>query len=184
LMRETARLILREVEQTDFCDIHEYASDFETTYFLGWGPNGEEATRSFMKAWFDRHAKTPRRDYHFAVCRKDDGVFVGVVWVNIDENIQSSSIGWIINKKFWRNGYACEAATTLLEYCFRELKLHRVYAKCVTENTASYKVMEKIGMLREARFRESTMIHNSWRDEFLYAVLEKEWEVKNIARTV
>jgi [ribosomal protein S5]-alanine N-acetyltransferase len=181
-MQETVRLILRDVEQTDFCDIHEYASDIETTYFLGWGPNHEEATRSFMNAWFERDIKTPRRDYHFAVCRKDDGVFVGVVWINIEENMQTSSLGWVIKKKFWRNGYASEAAAALLEYCFCELKLHRVFAKCVTENTASYKVMEKIGMQREAFFRESTMLHSKWRDEFLYAVLKKDWEVKNIVQ--
>ena len=58
---------------------------------------------------------------------------------------------------------------------FETLGLHRVIATCQPENTASWRVMEKLGMRREAHFRKGHYRGATWWDEYFYALLAKEW---------
>ena len=60
----------------------------------------------------------------------------------------TGEVGWIINKNYWRNGFAYEAAKALIQYVKTETKVNHFLAHCDTENIASYKVMEKLGMVR------------------------------------
>jgi RimJ/RimL family protein N-acetyltransferase len=53
--------------------------------------------------------------------------------------------------------------------------MHRVWATCDIRNVASYRVMEKLGMRREALFRKDALQKGEWRDTYLYAVLAEEW---------
>lgn len=55
-------------------------------------------------------------------------------------------IGWIISKKYWGKGYVTEAAKAIIEFAKNDLKLKKIIAHCDSENVASYKVMEKLGM--------------------------------------
>ena len=69
-----------------------------------------------------------------------------------------------------------QAARGLLAFGFETLGLHRIAATCDTGNVGSARVLEKIGMRREALFREDSLLRGRWRDSFLYAVLEHEWK--------
>jgi ribosomal-protein-alanine N-acetyltransferase len=55
------------------------------------------------------------------------------------------------------------------------LAVHRLLASCDTRNHGSYRVMEKLGMRREALFRKDEMLRGEWRDSYRYAILEEEW---------
>ena len=64
----------------------------------------------------------------------------------------------------------------LLGYGFETLGLHRIIATCQPENVASWRVMEKLGMLRDAHFRKVFPVDEAtWLDEYLYAILEEDW---------
>jgi [ribosomal protein S5]-alanine N-acetyltransferase len=64
----------------------------------------------------------------------------------------------------------------LLQYGFETLHLHRIIATCQPENVASCRVVEKLGMRREAHFRKCVRRpDNGWWDEYFYALLEGEW---------
>ena len=68
----------------------------------------------------------------------------------------------------------------LLKLAFETLKLRRVIADCNTLNTGSYRIMEKIGMRREAHFvkmyQGNSVLDHRWCDKYQYAVLREEWE--------
>ena len=53
---------------------------------------------------------------------------------------------WAISPKYWRKGYASEAAQALIEYAFQEMRLHRIIATTEHDNIASQAVMRKLGM--------------------------------------
>jgi RimJ/RimL family protein N-acetyltransferase len=53
--------------------------------------------------------------------------------------------------------------------------MHRIYARCHARNMASWKVMERLAMRREAHFREHVLVKGAWDEEFIYAILEDEW---------
>ena len=76
---------------------------------------------------------------------------------------------------YWGRGYMTEAGRAILDVAFREIDLHRVWATCDPRNRASYRVMEKLGMRREAHFRKGVMEKGEWRDSYLYAILAEEW---------
>ncbi|PES74780.1 GNAT family N-acetyltransferase, partial [Bacillus anthracis] len=80
----------------------------------------------------------------------------------------------VFNPKYFNKGYASEAAQATLKYGFKEMKLHRIIATCQSENTPSYRVMEKIGMRREGYFKKCIPHGNEWWDEYYYAILEEE----------
>ncbi|MBD5137420.1 MAG: GNAT family N-acetyltransferase [Lachnospiraceae bacterium] len=71
---------------------------------------------------------------------------IGAVSVYFEND--TGELGWIINKNYWRNGFAYEAAKALIYYTKTKIKVNHFLAHCDTENIASYKVMEKLGMSR------------------------------------
>ena len=85
-------------------------------------------------------------------------------------------IGFTLSVIHWRKGYAEEACRRLLDYLFGELNLHRVIAECDVENTASYRLLERLGFRREAHLIENIWFKGSWGSEFHYGLLEREWK--------
>jgi RimJ/RimL family protein N-acetyltransferase len=74
-----------------------------------------------------------------------------------------------------RRGYATEAARAMLTYGFDSLGSHRIWAECNADNAASAHVLEKLGMRREAHFREHDYFKDRWWDTLIYAMLDREW---------
>ncbi|WP_269433171.1 GNAT family N-acetyltransferase [Paenibacillus sp. FJAT-27812] len=72
-------------------------------------------------------------------------------------------------------GFATEAAKALLEFGFRELGLHRIFATCRPDNLGSAKVLQKIGMSYEGHIREHKRHNEKWLDSHQYSILESEY---------
>jgi RimJ/RimL family protein N-acetyltransferase len=66
-------------------------------------------------------------------------------------------------------------ADMLVTTGFEQLGLHRITARTGRDNKRSWYLMERLGMRREAHFRESHVVKGERRDEFIYAVLADEW---------
>jgi RimJ/RimL family protein N-acetyltransferase len=64
----------------------------------------------------------------------------------------------------------------LTVFGFEQVRLHRIWAGCDPENLASARVLEKVGMKREARLRENLWMRGRWRDSLIYSILDKEWQ--------
>lgn len=80
----------------------------------------------------------------FAILYND--IHIGAVGVYFEKD--TGELGWIINKSYWGNGFAYEAAKALIDYTKTEIKVSHFMAHCDTENIASYKLMERLGMSR------------------------------------
>ena len=72
-------------------------------------------------------------------------------------------------------GYGKEGALLLLRLGFEELRLHRIVGRCDARNAASARLMERLGMRREAHLLENEFVKGEWADELDYAMLEREW---------
>lgn len=87
-----------------------------------------------------------------------------------------AEIGWALDPAVQGIGLGTEVAAELLAICFGDLGLHRVIAVCFAANTASWRIMEKIGMRREAHFQADSLHRDGgWQDSFSYAMLAEEW---------
>ena len=73
-------------------------------------------------------------------------------------------------------GYAAEAVREVLRICFEDLGLRRGTAECFAANVASWRLMERVGMRREAyTVRDSLHRSGAWLDGMAYALLQEEW---------
>ncbi|ABL84132.1 MULTISPECIES: GNAT family protein [unclassified Nocardioides] len=87
-----------------------------------------------------------------------------------------AELGWTLDPAHTGRGYATEAVAEVLRICFEELGLRRVVALCFTDNTASWRLMERVGMRREAHHvRDSLHRSGEWLDGYAYALLADEW---------
>lgn len=176
---EAERLIIREFTRDDVDSTQRYGGDPENVFFMPWGPNNRQATAEFVEKTLAWQAEEPRREYSMAICLRSSGEHIGGISLTLDDARTSGELGWILRKDMWRNGYTTEAAHALMRFGFEQLGLHRITARCNADNTASYRVMEKLRMRREAHFRsacyERVGDHKEWTDEFVYAMLKTEW---------
>jgi RimJ/RimL family protein N-acetyltransferase len=87
-----------------------------------------------------------------------------------------AEIGWVLHPDHEGHGYATEAVREILGVCFDELGLRRVVAGCFAANTASWQLMERVGMRRE-QHTVLDALHRSgqWMDGYGYALLADEW---------
>jgi ribosomal-protein-alanine N-acetyltransferase len=172
---ETERLVLREFVHGDLAAVHCYASDPEVVRYMSWGPNTEQDTRDAVRRWLEQRAEKARRNFTLAIVLRDGGQLIGACSIRVsDPEGGSAHIGYCLNREYWGRGYATEAARALVKFGFEQLGLHRIFAKCDTQNLASARVLENAGMLREGHLRQDRMLRGEWRDSYLYAVLEQE----------
>lgn len=165
---EAERLLIRKFESKDWEAVYEYTSDSNVMKYIPEGVFTEEDTRNFVNKNMGENAK------NFPVILIDENILIGHIVFHKYFGEHTYEIGWVFNPKYFNKGYASEAAQATLKYGFKEMKLHRIIATCQPENTPSYRVMEKIGMMREGYFRKCIPHGNEWWDEYYYAILEEE----------
>ncbi len=181
----TPRLILREVEESDWAAVLAYQRDPRYLRYDDWAYRTERDVRGFLREFVEGRGVYPRVSYHFAivckdVCndvRKGGRRLIGLCSLRRAAATSfSAELGYEITPDEWGRGYASEAAAALLEYGFTQLDLHRVRAACIADNLASARVMEKIGMRPEGRAREEKWFKGRWWDTLHYAILVYEWQ--------
>jgi RimJ/RimL family protein N-acetyltransferase len=157
-------------------------SDPEVIRYIPAGSASEEETREHIQALIRGHEDHPPR-YNFAIDLRSEGAFIGMCFLNIRyDDLRQAEIGYLLDRRNWGQGYATEAVRAVLNYGFRELDLHRVYATCRPANVASSRVLEKLGMRREAHFRQHRWMKGAWQDSYLYAILDHEWQAPSNKR--
>ena len=135
----TERLILKPLGIEYLESVHEYSSDLENTRYMINLPNETlEETRDFLqKAENEWQCDTPSF-YEFAIIYQDQQV--GAVSICLEDE-SSGELGWILNKKYWRQGIAYEAASALMDYAVRELGIRHFISHCDSENAGSYRFL-------------------------------------------
>jgi ribosomal-protein-alanine N-acetyltransferase len=111
-----------------------------------------------------------------AMERAADGRFVG--WCGLSRwnpDYRSASLGYCLDDAAWGQGYATEAAGALLDWAFETLDLNRVQSETDTRNTASARVLEKLGFLREGTLREDCVVSGEVSDSWVYGLLRRQW---------
>jgi ribosomal-protein-alanine N-acetyltransferase len=170
---------LRAPQGSDFA---EWASLRESlrVFLVPWEPvwPPDDLTRSAFRRRLKRYAEDQRGDlaYAFLIFRSEDnGMVGGLTLANIRRGVaQAGSIGYWIGAPFARKGYMTAAVRALIPYAFGTLRLHRLEAACIPGNTASVRLLEKTGFVREGYARSYLCINGTWQDHLLYARLKDD----------
>jgi RimJ/RimL family protein N-acetyltransferase len=174
---ETERLILRAFEPGDLGALFAMHSNPEVTRLLYWDARTEAETRDVLdKKIAATTIRTEGDVLALAVVLKETGEVVGdvVLWLASRAHRQGE-VGFIVHPDHQGHGYATEAARPLLRIAFEELGLHRVVGRLEARNAASGRVLEKLGMRKEAHLVENELVKGEWQSEIVYAMLDREW---------
>jgi len=156
--------------------MHEYGGDPAVPKLTDWEHNPTiEVTRSRLAERLNEQTQWPRKSVVLAIELLSERKVIGTIGLRIAEERTARDFGYAMNCRYWNQGYATEAARAIIDVAFRRLNLHRVWATCDTRNVGSYRVLEKIGMRREAHFIKDAFQKGEWRDSYLYAILAEEW---------
>ncbi|MHB8062992.1 MAG: GNAT family N-acetyltransferase [Ruminiclostridium sp.] len=144
--------------------------------------NNEEDIIPFFEDFINKD-DTPNKNnsYAFAMFSRENDAFIGFA----DIVLQSQNpfggcgeIGYFLLPEYWGKGYATELANTLLEVGFTKLRLHKMCARCDSNNLKSEGIMKKTGMTKEGELRKVRFKYGQWEDEKHYGILLDEWKAK------
>lgn len=118
--------------------------------------------------------RTPGRELDPA----ETGHLIGSMGLSLAKQPEHArgELGYWIGVPYWNKGFATEAGRAVLSHAFGRLNLHRVTSSHFTENPASGRVMQKLGMAREAILREHFCKNGEFHDVAAYAILRSEWD--------
>lgn len=177
VLLETERLRLRRLTMNDMAQMYRnWACDDEVTRFLSWSSHADmETTRRYL--WRVERSYDDPRVYEWGVERKADSRLIGTIGgVNVNDELESVGLGWMLSRAVWGQGYMPEAAQKVLELFFLQVGMARVSAVHHPDNRKSGRVMEKIGMTYEGTLRAAAR-DNRGRliDVCVYSVLREEF---------
>lgn len=170
---ETERLVLRKPRMDDASAIFAgWAQDKEVTRYLTWRPHQhieqtEEFVQSCISAW-EYETRFP-----CMITLKENGVVIGMIDPRIEGH--KVGIGYVAARTHWGKGYVPEATRAIIHWAFQQPSIYRVYATTDVENTASQRVLEKVGMQCEGVLRKYIIhpnISNVARDSYMYAIVK------------
>ncbi len=166
---ETERLILRPITLEDAEDMYEYASDAENVDRVFPRHQSLEETRFLIAILF---MKNPLG--HYAIEERASGKMIGTCDIRPDEANESVELAYALNKKYWGQGIATEAATELMRIAKEALKAKRIWAMHDITNLGSGRVMEKIGMEKEGIIRNYKNLCGEMSDQAIYSLVLRE----------
>ena len=171
------RLFLRLVTIDDCTDAYvDWLNDPEVNHYLetGWSVQTLKSIRTFVDSML-----STSDNYLFAIVLKDNLAHIGNVKIGPINRIHLyADLGYFIGtKEQWRKGFASEAIGVAVDFAFVRLGLHRVQAGVNSENSASRKVLLKVGFSHEGALRKKlkSRTGKGWDDNLLLGMLKEEW---------
>ena len=176
---ETERLRLRPFTIADVDAVHAYHGLDEVARYQYWEQRSRDEVVQEVTKWADGGWDRQVADAEaivFAVTLSQSGILIGdMVLLFRDKEARQGEIGFTFNPSHGGKGYATEAARAVFAAGFGHFNLHRIFGRCDARNMASWRLMERLGMRREAHFREHALFKGVWDEEFHYAMLAREW---------
>lgn len=169
---ETARLRLRPYTDADIPELLPLINHREvaaTTLRIA-HPYTEQNARDFFKL-----AEEPDKIW-LAITLRDDGKQIGGIGLRVDAEHRNAELGYWLGIEHWGQGYATEASREMLRHGFEDLQLHRIFASHFGHNSASGRVLRKLGMRYEGCQRQHLLKWDRFVDSELYGLLRQEWE--------
>ena len=166
------RIVLRPIELEHLPNYVRWFADTDVlAYFGPYLPMNQAQEQ----AWYERQNNDPTT-VNFAA--ELDGQHIGGGGLfRLGDRNQSAEVGLLIGEKsLWNQGLGQDILTTLVDYGFGYLNLHRIFLRVFAENTRAIRAYEKVGFVHEGRFREAEWRHGRWQDMLFMSILRREWK--------
>jgi RimJ/RimL family protein N-acetyltransferase len=171
----TERLTLRPLNQRDAERIEELAGDYDvakTTLNIP-HPYPEGGAVEFIDKVL--HAEKNGTIIIFAVIDRTTNHLIGLININLTLAHERGELGYWIGKPYWGKGYGTEAAKAILSLGFGTIKLNKIFARAITSNPGSWRIMEKIGMTYEGTLKQHETRWGQYFDIVYYGMLLEDY---------
>ena len=177
---QTERLLLRPFAETDFDALLAIQSRADVARYLYWDPRTAAEVRETLDTKVRATAIIAEGDnLSLAAVSRETGELIGdcsLLWTSAEH--RQAQIAFVFHPDHHGRGYATEAAAALLALAFDDLRAHRVFGRLEARNTASARVLERLGMRKEAHLVENEHVKGEWQSEVVYALLDREWATR------
>ena len=172
----TERLVLRAAVPSDLPALLRYYGDPHVVRHLLHDVL-DEAGMAERLAKFEANLAPVAVGDTLSLVVEHDGAAIGDLMLHLTTGDPPSvaEIGWVMNPAYGGQGFATEAARAVIDLGFKQLGLHRIAAQLDARNDASAKLCERLGMTREAHFRQDFWSKGEWTDSLHYGLLRDEW---------
>ncbi len=158
---DTTRLRLRKPMIEDSAGVFEaYGADPEVTRYLAWPPH--QTLKDSLAAMLSRLACWESgSEFSWTITPRDEpGTIMGMISAVPDRKQWRCSLGYVLARRYWNQGYMTEAVRAMIEMLFDQPGIYRIWAVVDEENFASARVLEKAGMEREGFLRRWSLHPN------------------------
>lgn len=170
----TKHLLLRKVEQTDAPFVLKALSNDTVTQFMLIRYYTQEEVQVQMDYYAQQYAN--KTGCYWLMQLHETAESIGVIgFHNVSMLHRKAEIGFWLAPEYWNKGYVTEAGNALLTYCFEQQGFNRIEATVETNNIASIKAIEKLGMQHEGTFRQYEMNNGKFIDLMMYAILKQDY---------
>ncbi|MGC4044126.1 MAG: GNAT family N-acetyltransferase [Armatimonas sp.] len=171
------RVCLRALEESDVDAIFRLFSDPEAMRYWSFPAYTERAQAEEHLA---RHTERINDGNVIAWGIAKDQELIGTVALHkLDFEQGRCELGYMLGRSHWGQGLASEAISLALDYAFGRLHLRRLEADIDPRNTASQKLLEKLGFQQEGYLRERWNVEGEISDSALFGLLRREWEARD-----
>lgn len=165
------KITLRPLELNDMPLLNKIINDKEISdMVVGWS---KPVTMEEQNTWFKNLVND--KNIRYAICEKEAAIGTATIR-NIDWKNRSAALDIKIDKNFTKKGYGCETITLLIEYCFNELNMNRIYVNILKHNKASEKLFAKCGFVNEGMQKEAVYKNGEYHDLLMYSILKKDYQ--------
>ena len=170
-------LLLRPLAEADAADVFAYASNPNMTPHSLWDAHKTvEDSRQFVTAYAESHyAEEEPEPMGIVLGDREAGHVIGTVGCHWrSRKSRQMELGFALAEPHWGKGITTTAAQLLLGHVFENYDVERVQARCMVENTASARVLRKLGMTHEGTLRSSVFLRGEFRDLHMFSLLRRE----------
>ncbi|HET6850415.1 MAG TPA: GNAT family protein [Gaiellales bacterium] len=177
---ETQRLRLRALRAEDGEALHEMESREDVTRWLYYEPRTAAESEEALARRVVRTRLAHEGDaLELGIEHAGTGALLGtVILMYRSEQHRQGEIGFVLHPDHQGQGFAREAAREMLRLGFEQLGLHRIVGRLEPRNEASARLLERLGMRREAHLIENEWVKGEWQSELIYAMLDREWRAQ------
>jgi RimJ/RimL family protein N-acetyltransferase len=173
---QTASLKLKALKIEDTDRMFEIYSDAQVMKYWSRPPVSDHAgAQEIVQQDIDSDARGD--SITWSITLKSTSELIGKCIVfNYSEANRRAETGYILRRSLWRQGLMSEAMTAVIDFAFGNLDLYRLEADTDSQNTASLRLLEKLGFQREGLFRDRWLVNGQWQDSVMFGLLKPDWD--------
>jgi len=173
----TDRLVIRKIAACDFNDMVAHEQNEALMRYIRPITSLEDTEKKVQACIEDWQGKEDEWLMLVVSLKEEQTPLIGMICIKIESlEFKRFEIGYRFHTDFHGKGYAFEAAKCVTDFLFSKVNIHKMLAYCVSEHQASYGLMEKLGMQREACLRKHSTLAGIWHDELIYGLLAQDYQ--------